>query len=516
MPSYFRPGVYIEESLRPLSDVSSDPAEAAAAFVGKAKGGPVGPVYVSSWTQFQALYGAISYDTSDLAYALYSYFSNGGRGAYVVRAVASDATSSSLMLFDGTGTTTADEVMNLTATSPGTWASDAASASRVFVTVRPSSTGSSRFDVIIDVGNSNYLAASEQFVDLSMDPADPRYAVDIINSPVVGSRYVSATRSTNIAANNPAPGTSTKTPMTGGTEGVAAIDIPAAAARLDVVNRNLVVNAPGATVADVNALITWAESNARHFLVVDVPKPGANESASASVTAMTTFVSGITTKSSQAAVYGPWLYTTDPGSSAGALRLTAPGGAVVGQIIRTDASRGAHKAPAGVQTNLVGVVQPYQVYTNAQQDTLAQAHVNLIKTVPGSGNCIWGARTLAVGTPDRYISVRRMLIGLKTTLNEITRFAVFEGNDEDLRATVESVVFSYLMSQFDLGAFKGDSPDEAFYVRCDDTNNTAATTDAGIINVEVGVALKSPAEFIVIRLGQQQAGASATDSLEEA
>lgn len=515
MPTYYRPGVYIEESLRPLSDVTSDPADAAAAFVGKAKGGPVGPLLVTSWTQFQALFGNIAYETGDLAYAVYNYFNNGGRGAYIVRAVPSDATKATLLMYDGVGVTTTNEVFTVTTQAPGTWASASTSASRVFVSVRPSAVGGSRFDLIIDVGNSSYLAATETFTDLTMDPEDPRYAIDIVNSPVVGSKYVTLTRSTNIAASNPAPGTATKTPLTGGTDGVAAVDLVAATALLDNVDRNMVINVPGANATDITSIVNWAVTSGRHFIVADVPKPAANETAAASVTAMTTFADALPNVS-HVAVYGPWYWASDPGSSAGSLRLTAPGGAVVAQILRTDSSRGVHKAPAGVQTRIDGAVQPYSYYTNTQLDTLSQSAVNYLRVVPGAGVVIWGARTQSLLTPDRYVPIRRLLIALKASLHEITRFAVFEGNDEDLRATVEEVVGSFLQTQYDLGAFKGNTPEEAFYVRCDDTNNPPATVDAGLINIEVGVALKSPAEFIVIRLGQTPAGTTATDSLEEA
>lgn len=517
MPTYFRPGVYIEEYLRPLSDLAVDPAESAAAFVGRTSaGGPVGPVLVTSWPQYQALFGNISYDTQDLAYAVHSFFQNGGRGAYIVRALASDATSASLLLYDGTGTTTGDEVFTVTASAPGTWASAAASPSRVYVTTRSAGTGTNRFDLIIEVGTGNYLAAQEQFVDLSLDPADPRYVLDIVNSPVVGSNYVRLALSSNYTYNASTAavvGVVTKAPLTGGADGVAAIDLVASTQRLDQIDRNLVINVPGASATDISTLVTWAETGGRHFIVADAPKPATNETAAASTTAMVAYADALP-NSSHVAVYGPWFYTADPVSRAGALRLTAPGGAVVGQILKTDASRGVHKAPAGVNTTIAGAVQPYLQYNNTQQDTLAGAAVNLVKTVPGSGVVIWGARTQAITTPDRYVSIRRLLISLKTTLNSITRFAVFEGNDEDLRATLEEVVGSYLQSQFDLGSFKGDSPDDAFYVRCDETNNPPATVDAGVINIEVGVALKSPAEFVVIRLGQQQAGAVASDSLE--
>lgn len=518
MPTYFRPGVYIEEYLRPLSEVAADPADAAAAFVGRTSaGGPVGPVLITSWTQFQALFGQITYDTQDLSYAVYSYFQNGGRGCYVVRALPSDATAASLLVYDASGTATSDEVFRLTAVAGGTWASAATSPSRVFVTTRAAGTGSNRFDLVIEVGTGSYLAAQEQFVDLSMDPADPRYALDIVNSPVVGSSYVTMALSVNYTYNvstAPGPGVVTKSPLTGGADGVAAVDLVTSTQRLDVVDRNLVINVPGATSTEINTLITWAEASGRHFLVVDVPKPAANETAAASVTAMTAFTDALT-NSSQVAAYGPWIYVADPVSKAGALRLTAPGGAVVGQYLRSDAARGVHKAPAGITTTLSGVVQPYVNYTNVQQDTLANSALNLLKTVPGSGVVIWGARTQSLNTPDRYVSVRRLLISLKTSLYSITRFAVFEGNDEDLRATLEEVVSSYLQQQFDLGAFKGDTPDDAFYATCDDTNNPPSAVDAGTINIEVGVALKSPAEYVVIRLGQQQGSATATDSLEE-
>jgi phage tail sheath protein FI len=511
MPNYYRPDTYFEESLRPLSDVTSDPAEAGAAFVGKARGGPQGPIEVSSWAQYQALFGSVTYETNEMSYAVFNFFANGGRGAYIVRAYSSDATAASLMLYDGTGTTTADEVVTVTAQAPGTWASDAASASRVFVTVRAAGTG--RFDLVVDVGSSTYLAASETWTDLSMDPADPRYAVDLVNSPTVGSRYVRLARSANIIG-NAVPGVVTKTPLTGGSEGVAAIDVAAAAQLLGQINKTLVVNVPGASATEVSSVVTWAEGTGKHFIVADVPKPAAAETATQSVAAQVAFSAAVPT-SSVLSIYGPWYYAADPGSTAGAMRLTAPGGAVVAQILRTDAARGVHKAPAGVGTSINGALQPYLLYTNAEQDTLAQSAVNVIKPVPGSGVCIWGARTKAVGTSDRYVSVRRLLIAMKASLTNLTRFAAFENNDDDLRLTVEETVRRFLQTQFDLGALKGRTPEEAFFVRCDASNNPPSVEESGTLVIEVGIALKTPAEFILIRIGQQEAGTTVADSLEE-
>jgi phage tail sheath protein FI len=185
--------------------------------------------------------------------------------------------------------------------------------------------------------------------------------------------------------------------------------------------------------------------------------------------------------------------------------------------LKTDASRGVHKAPAGIGTNLSAVIAPYLDYNNTQQDALAVAGVNLLKVVPGSGVCVMGARTLAHGYPDRYVSVRRLLISLKSSLTSASRFAIFENNTEELWETVEDTLTTFLIAKFDVGALKGGSPEQSFYVVCDGTNNSQASIDAGVVNIEVGVALQHPAEFIVIRLGQTAGrSATATDSLEEA
>lgn len=517
MATYSHPGVYVEESLTPLSNMFSDPSEAAAAFVGVSpNGGPVGPTQVTSWNQFQTLFGGIRTAADDLSYAVYSFFANGGGGCYVVRAVNDDATAADLDL-NGTQAVPAP-VVTVTATAPGTWASDAGSASRVYVTVTPSANIPGRFNLIIEVGSDATLTGREQFVDLSMNQSDARYAVAIVNSPTVGSKYVSLTDLNppgGVFDATLSPAAASKIPLTGGSDGTGTPNLQLAVERLDTVDRDFVVNVPAASSEVVTDVVTWAEGSGRHFVVVDVPKPVAGEDVFDSVIAQTTFADSVP-NSSYAAVYGPWQYTADPTSRAGSMRLTAPGGAVVGQYLRTDSFRGVHKAPAGVGTALVGVVAPAFSYTNPQQDTLVNSGVNLIKAVPGAGVCIMGSRTQNSGFADKYVPVRRLLIAIKSALNSVTRFAIFENNDNELWDDLDEAVTSYLAQQYELGAFKGSSQEQAFYVLCDATNNTQADADAGIVNVEVGVALQYPAEFIVIRLGQTAAGASATDSLEEA
>lgn len=515
MATYLRPGVFVEESLNPLSNIVSAPGAAVAAFVGTStNGGPVGPILINSWAQFQALFGGVANSNDDLAYAVYSYFSNNGSPCYVVRGVNADATAASLTINDTQGSPLPS--LKLTALAAGVWSSAATSPTRVFVTTIPSTANAGHFDLVVEVGTGNTLAAREQFTDLTMDPNDSRYAIEYVNSPVVGSKYVVAQDmvvAPYSATKNPAA--VTKSPLTGGSDGTGSPALDTAATTLLAnIDANLIINIPGATGAVVTTVANWAVTGGRHFVVADVPKPAASETAAGSVTAITTYA-GTVPKVSQLAVYGPWLYEQDPNSRAGALRLTAPGGAVVGQYVRTDAVRGSWKAPAGTGNSLSGVVQPYVVYTDAQLDTLAGLNVNVIKPIVGNGICIWGARTQAAGYPDKYVPVRRALIEIKANLLALTRFSVFEVNDEDLWALVENTATQYLDGLLAVGGLKGADATSAFYVTCDETNNTDQTVDAGEVHIDVGVALQKPAEFVIIRLGQTAGAATASDSLEE-
>ena len=57
------------------------------------------------------------------------------------------------------------------------------------------------------------------------------------------------------------------------------------------------------------------------------------------------------------------------------------------------------------------------------------------------------------------------------------------------------------------GALFGATPDEAFFVKCDEENNPPENRDAGILTVEIGIAPVKPAEFVVFRISQFSGGA---------
>ncbi len=137
----------------------------------------------------------------------------------------------------------------------------------------------------------------------------------------------------------------------------------------------------------------------------------------------------------------------------------------------------------------------------------------MLKAVPGGGIIINGARTLDKSAPGKFISARRTLNYLKQVLKEGTESAVFEPNDARLWDQLTGSVSALLGEFWRQGGLKGKNASEAYYVICDESNNTAVTVDNGEVHIEVGVALQYPAEFVVINLSQWTGGSNATETL---
>jgi phage tail sheath protein FI len=170
---------------------------------------------------------------------------------------------------------------------------------------------------------------------------------------------------------------------------------------------------------------------------------------------------------------------------------------------RIDSRRGVFKAPAGTETNLAGVLGLAGQISDTEQDILNPMGINVIRSFPASGTVIWGSRTLSSDSAWRYVPVRRMAIFLRVSIYNGIQFAVFEPNDDDLWASLRLTVGAFMLMQFRAGAFQGDSPDKAFFVKCDGTTTTQADIDSGVVNILVGFAPLKPAEFVVLKLSQK-------------
>jgi phage tail sheath protein FI len=116
-----------------------------------------------------------------------------------------------------------------------------------------------------------------------------------------------------------------------------------------------------------------------------------------------------------------------------------------------------------------------------------------------------GARTTLTNLPTRYVSIERTLLNITYNLNNLTQFAVFENNNSQLWARLSAVVAQYLQGIWQAGVLQGDTPQQAYYVQCDSGVNTPTTIAAGEVHVQVGIALNTPAEFIVININQMAA-----------
>lgn len=203
--------------------------------------------------------------------------------------------------------------------------------------------------------------------------------------------------------------------------------------------------------------------------------------------------------SDYAALYYPWLVVPDLGGS-GSTKTVPPSGHMVGIYNRSDAERGVHKAPANeVISNAVGV--EFNV-SKGEQDVLNPIGVNCIRAFAGRGLRVWGARTLSSNAAWRYVNVRRLFITVEASMDAGLQWVVFEPNDNTLWAKVRRDVTAFLRGVWRSGALFGNTPEQAFYVKCDEELNPPEVRDLGQLIIEVGMCPTKPAEFVIFRITQ--------------
>jgi Bacteriophage tail sheath protein len=205
-----------------------------------------------------------------------------------------------------------------------------------------------------------------------------------------------------------------------------------------------------------------------------------------------------------AALYWPWVKVFDPVS--GANRFVPPSGHMAGVWARNDDTRGVHKAPANEVVR--GVISLQSQITRAEHDLLNPVGVNCVRSFPGRGVRVWGARTLASDAEWRYLNVRRLFNYLEESILLGTQWVVFEPNDHALWARIRRTISAFLVNEWRKGALFGTTPDEAFFVKCDEETNPAEGIDAGQVVCQIGVAPVKPAEFVIFQLSQFSGGTS--------
>ena len=512
--AYERPGVYVRET--PISSaVATRVSQTVTAFIGTAERGPTTPSYINSWSQYKQVFGDLD-QTVDLGYALYHFFANGGRDAYITRVVGTSAVSST-SVFQGTvdGGSSPTTLFTLEASSAGTWGDDL-NIEIVFdkntledPTGTPYFKKATVFSLIVSLGTGASAVEVERWQELSVDPTSSRFIKDVLDNfskyIKVSGNVTTISASSDISIDGVTSGDYTiSLTFSGGANGssVTSANWATAVDAQDTVAGPLVMNLVGQTSATiVNDALSYADNRGDAFVIIDCPLTDTSKANIQSTI-------GGYNSSGSGAVYFPSLKMVDPSRSGpAAIRNTFPGGAVAGAYARSEATRGVAKAPAGYTLDIRNVVALNASITESDQGELYnEDHVNMFRIIPGVGAIINGARTLAKNRPDKFITVRRSLSYLRNVLKNQTEFAVFEPNDQRLWDKINNRLNATLTAFWASGGLKGATPAEAFYIVCDSSNNTQSSIDDGFVNIDVGVALQNPAEFIVINISQYSGG----------
>jgi uncharacterized protein len=200
------------------------------------------------------------------------------------------------------------------------------------------------------------------------------------------------------------------------------------------------------------------------------------------------------------ALYFPWIQVAN--------RMLPPCGHIAGVYAQRDRDIGIFQAPANVR--LEEALDLSTAVSDADQALLNPLGVNCLRSLPGRGIRIWGARTLSADPNWRYINVRRLVLTVARWCDRTFADVVFEPNDFRLWVRIERELTSFCEVLFRQGALQGQTAEEAFYVRCDGQTNPPEVREMGKVITEIGLAPASPAEFIVVRLIHGNAGVALT------
>ena len=506
MPEYVAPGVFVEEIAggpRPIEGVSTSTA----AFLGETERGATRPHLVTSFKEYLRWFGGDFGADKFMPYALSGFFENGGRRAYVCRILGADAVQASRTVGGltiasiGAGVWGNRIFVKLTDSTTTTGPDRTPVGFRMQIAYWAQPTSDNRYPDPFDADQipSHPLPLIEEFDNLVWDnSASPDYFIGRIEN---NSGFVTVALAE--------PGAITTQPiaefarLAGGIDGSAPtvtdymgenLDprVRSGLSALDDFQEVALVSAPAAPDAIVAAVVAHCESSKFRFAVIDPPIGQADAVA---------FDPRAKCESSYAAVYYPWIYTSD--SRSGGRRLVPPSGHVLGLYARTDSERGVWKAPANDE--LRGAIDVEYQIDKAIQDVLNPRGVNAIRQFPGRGIRVWGARTLSADPLWKYVNVRRLFIFLERSIYEGTQWVVFEPNGEQLWSRVKDTIHQFLRSLWLTGALLGTTEKEAFFVACDRTTMTQDDLDNGRLICMIGIAAVRPAEFVIFRIVQSTA-----------
>jgi phage tail sheath protein FI len=559
VPEYLTPGVYFElqDATPPvIRRIRTD----IAGFVGLAERGPLNwAVQIDSWRQFQAKFGNfVSY--SYLAYAVKGFFENGGRTCFIVRIAGSTATKASLVLKSGNN----QNVLKITADNEGIWGNKIAitltqvqpsKLSFSLTVIRDRREREVFANLSLDPDHKRYFVrlinqgddrtARSQWVQVedllpSVTILTPNLLPNAIKSGLKNQIGFLVGGQDGVKSLTPNDFIGTLDPLADDRQGLSVLD------RVDAVGiiclpdihirPVLIPDAPpvedpsldpclpktgelSAAIPKISptleqppsfsqeqiftiqrALVEHCERHQDRVAILDAVLRSGSEQ-SLTIAEILKWRSRFDSERGFAALYYPWVRVVDPLKLRGnPVRTIPPCGHIAGLYARSDFTVGVHKAPANGE--LFWAEDVTVVINDDQQAILNPDGINCIRAFPGRGIRVYGARTISNNPDWRYINVRRLMSMIEEAVDESTQWAVFEPHDFNLRRSLILSVSGFLETIWRQGALVGGSPEEAYYIKCDDTNNPPEIVDQGKIITDIGVAPTHPAEFIVFRVGR--------------
>jgi phage tail sheath protein FI len=530
MPEYLTPGVFIEEpdvGPKTIEGVSTSTA----GFIGKAERGPVNPKLVTSFEEFQRIFGSYI-PGSFLAYSIEGFFNNGGKRCYVSRVYPFSSEDEEKKAAVGTLTLEAGSgggIITVTTNGDGEWGN------RVYLKIEKASlylkdddpASKFFFKLIVyyfskppsDPDNPDFTNVSpvEVYDNLSVMPSSNSYYKNAIEGV---SNYIRLWD--NFLANNidettlarPEPEESPKRfeGAKGANADVVFEDYNGQTRIIDNEKKVKTGLAGLLDIEDISIMCAPEDNDQISKKIVEECSKLKDRFAIIQPSIQSTSDLGNlepVKDDKYAATYIPWLYVNDPLTRS--KKLVPPCGHIAGIYARVDNDIGVHKAPANVTVNGMTSLQ-YQIDENTQ-GILNPKGINVIRSFRGRGPIVWGARTISRDPMWKYINVRRLFIFVEKSVKRSMQWAVFEPNNERLWSRVKTTISQFLISVWKTGALMGTKPEEAFFVVCDRTVMTQNDLDNGRLIVVVGLAATKPAEFVICRFVQWQSGTSISELL---
>lgn len=491
--------------------IQAAPTSVAAMIIRSARGLP-GEVYrVTNWSEFIEHFGGYL-DGAFGAYAMRGFIDNGGAVAYVTRVVDDAVADAATETFNDAGGA------SLTVTAgyrgrpdPGAWGNT------LSIRIAPNPETEGTYDLFVAQTTAGKRTTVETWEKLNHSTAAGAPGVHpetAVNDEFTGSKFilVNEDAATNPSTTVDAAGADADgfVPLAGGAEDSLAgatlqNALVAALPRFDVHKVQLVVCPETDSATVVAAALAYCENRGDCMFVGHTPL---GHDAGASKTYVIS--QGFQGNKVYGAIYFPWIRVADP---IGTQKWIPPTGHILGVYARTERERGIWKAPAGNAAKVNGALDVRHHITDpVHTDLVKNGSVNAVRFIPGQGIVIDSSRTLSTNSIWLYVNIRLLFNFVKSSLMGGLRWVVQEPNDQTLWNKVKfNSVTPFLMGLWRRGAFGSGLPEETFTVKIDSENNPPASVQLGILNIEVYFYPVRPAETIVITVGQQESGASASE-----